>query len=153
MRTLAVKLGTAISLVFIPAATQAAWKIVLPTDYQAPFESRRALLPAKATDGQTAALLEIGCAPQGQQLSVSTSADLRDTHDVRYRIDDRPQKQSDFAISGTNSISIHSLSPAEIGFAKRLSVEFMRREQSTLLFTFDTAGAIGVVHKISCGMM
>src|ERR1700712_1964270 len=107
MRTLAVKLGTAISLSFVPAA-QAAWKIVLPTDYQAPLQSRRAHLPANASDGQTEALLEIGCAPQGPQLSVSTSADLRDTF-VRYRIDGQPQKQSDFAISGTNSIFIRSL--------------------------------------------
>jgi hypothetical protein len=152
MRTLAVKLGIAISLIFVPAETQAAWKIVLPTDYQAPPESRRALLPAKASDGQTEALLEIGCAPQGQQLSVSTSADLRETLDVRYRIDGRPQKKSDFAISGTNSILIHSLPPADIGFAKRLSVEFMRRERPTLLFTFDTAGANGVVNKLSCRM-
>jgi hypothetical protein len=150
MRTLAVKLGSAISLIFVPAA-QATWKIVLPTDYQAPLESRRALLPAKASDGKTEALLEIGCAPRGQQLSVSTSADLRDTLDVRYRIDGRPQKQSAFGISGTNSISIDSLPPAEIGFAKKLSVEFMRHEGPTLLFVFNTAGANGAVNKVSCG--
>jgi hypothetical protein len=101
---------------------------------------------------QTEAVLEITCAPQGHQLSVSTSADLRDTLDVRYRIDGRPQKQSAFGFSGTNSVSIHSLPPADIGFAKRLSIEFLRQEVRTLLFIFDTAGANGAVNKISCGM-
>jgi hypothetical protein len=133
MRTLTVKLGTAISLTFVPAA-QAACKIVPPTEYQAPPESNSALLPEKSSDGHTEAMLEVACAPKGQQLSVSTSADLRDTLQVRYRIDGPPQKQSTFAVSGTNTISIDSLPPAEIGFAKKLSIEFVRREGPPLLF-------------------
>jgi hypothetical protein len=154
MRTLALgtTFGAAILLASIPAATQAAWKIVLLKDNQTGLDSRRGLLAAKTRDQQPEAMLEITCARGGQQLSVSTSADVRDTLDVRYRIDDRPQKQSVFVISGPNSISIRSLSPADIGYAKRLSVELMRQEGPSLLFSFNTVGANGVVNAISCGL-
>lgn len=73
MRTLAVKVSAAIWLLaFMPAATQAAWEILLPTDYRASLASKRALPPAKTTERHTEAVLEITCAPKGKQLSVST---------------------------------------------------------------------------------
>lgn len=154
MRTLLLgaALGAAILLVSIPAVSRAAWKMVLLTDDQTPLDSKRGLLAVKATDGQSEAVLEITCARGAQQLSVSTSADLRDTIDVRYRIDDRAQKQTVFDINGPNRVSIRNLLPAEIGFAKSLRVEFIRYEGPTLLFNFNTAGANGVVNAISCSL-
>jgi hypothetical protein len=88
-------LGAAIiGLSSIPS-THAAWKIDPPKDDPAAtHDSKRGFLTAKAGDRQSEAVLEITCARGGQQLFVSTSTDLRDTIEVRYRIDDRPQKQS-----------------------------------------------------------
>jgi hypothetical protein len=144
-------LGAAIiGLSSIPS-THAAWKIDPPKDDPAAtHDSKRGFLTAKAGDRQSEAVLEITCARGGQQLFVSTSTDLRDTIEVRYRIDDRPQKQSVFDIYDPNSVSIRNPLPAEIGFAKRLRLEFIRNEAPSLLFNFDTAGANGVVNAIRC---
>jgi hypothetical protein len=150
MRTLATgSMLTVIVLFGSPAMPHAASNGVMRTNDSIISDGRRGLL---TTSAPNRALLGITCARGRQQLTVHASHNLGDTIDVRYRIDDKVQKRTEFEIENSNTILLRGLLPAEIGYARRVSVEFIRYEGPTLLFNFRTAAANGIVKAISCDL-
>jgi hypothetical protein len=148
MRTLATgSLLTAIVLIGSPAVPHVASKGLIRTSDPIISDVRRGLLTTRETNK---ALLGITCARGRQQLSVYTPDNLSDIIDVRYRIDDQPQKRTEFELDSSNTVLLPGLLPAEIGYARRVSVEFIRYEGPTLLLNFRTAAANGILKAVSC---
>lgn len=149
MRALATgALLAAIPLVGSPAMPHIASQAVMNKINPIVSDERRELLTTKDPNR---ALLGIMCADGRQQLLIYAPKNLGETIDVRYRIDDQPQKSAEFKIDSSNTVSLRNLPPIEIGYARRVSIELIRYERPALLFNFRTVGANGIVKTVSCG--